>query len=69
MDAYDYEKIDKTMSQRLDAIYADPKRHAFCPEQDLHAAGIRGGMIRGRRRICDHCGKKRKGHADKDEQL
>ena len=67
MDAYDCEQINKAMSLKLNAIYKDPKRHAFVPEGGY--VGRRGGYKPGRKTFCDHCGKKRKGHAEKTEQV
>jgi hypothetical protein len=73
MDTYDYEQIDKTMSKKIDAIYSDPKRHAFYSQwaamQDGRVTGPRGGLVVGRKRICFHCGKYEQGHSDKTEQL
>lgn len=73
MDAYDYEQIDKEMSKRLDAIYRDPSRHKFYSCYDeAHANGAvgpRGGRVRARKTICAFCGQKRKGHAQKTENL
>ena len=73
MDAYEYEKIDREMSKRIDTIYSDPSRHKFYSEyehsvnQDMR--GPRGGKIRGRKTFCRHCGNKANGHAAVDEQL
>lgn len=67
MDAYDCEQTDRAMSLKINAIYKDPKRHAFVPENGY--CGPRGGYYNGRKTFCDHCGKKRKGHAETTEQL
>ena len=67
MDAYDFEQIDKAMSLKINAIYKDPKRHAFVPEGDRPRP--RYGVFKGRKTFCDHCGKKRKGHAETTEQV
>jgi hypothetical protein len=73
MDAYDFEKIDNSMSKRVDAIYQDPARHKFysCFEvfENEGRVGPRGGKIRGNKRTCYHCGGKKKGHAEVTEQL
>ena len=71
MNAYDCERIDKAMSQRVRAIYSDPARHKF--QSEFHALangyGIRGGVSRTRKSICFHCGQDRPGHAGLTEAL
>lgn len=73
MDAYDYAQTDKVMSRKVEAIYSDPKRHAFYSCHDASIAedwrGPRGGKIRGRKQICFHCGGKETGHAETTESL
>jgi hypothetical protein len=73
MNRYDYEKIDKEVGQKVDAIYADPARHKFVSahdlDQDVDRRGPRGGKIRGRKAICGHCGQPSGGHADITEQI
>ena len=73
MDAYDYMQIDKAMSKRLQAIFGDPKRHAFYSCFDADEAedrrGARGAIKRGPKRLCFHCLTRKNGHAEKTEQL
>lgn len=73
MDEYTYREIDRAMSKRIEAIYSDPKRHAFqsCFDYDesIDCRGRRNGKVRGRKTICAHCGTKKAGHASTDEQI
>jgi hypothetical protein len=73
MDTYDYAQTDKVMSYKLDAIYSNPARHKFYSCFDFHrdsnTVGRRGGKVTGLKRTCWHCGQKKKGHAEKDEQV
>jgi len=73
MDEYDCRQTDKQMSKKIAAIYSNPQKHRFVSifqlDHDEDRRGPRGGKIRGRKTICGHCGGKRKGHADKDEQI
>ena len=73
MDEYDCYQTDKQMSKKLNAIFTDPKRHAFYAcfnaNEDEGLTGPRGGKIRGKKRICHYCGLPRKGHAEQTEQL
>jgi len=73
MNAHDYHEIDRFMSKKAEAIYGDPKRHAFYSCHDAYIAenmrGVRGGRIRGKKLRCFHCGRKKKGHAETTEQL
>jgi hypothetical protein len=69
----DYEATDKAMSLRVNEVFGDPKRHQFYSCRDAFKVdphfGPRGGRIEGKARICFHCGGKRKGHAEKTEEL
>lgn len=69
----DFEAIDREMSRRVNAVYGDPKRHKFysCFQayQYENFKGPRGGKVRGRKRICFHCGLEEKGHALETEKL
>jgi len=73
MDAFEYERIDKEISKRIDTIYSNPKRHKFYSEYDYSVdqdmRGSRGGKIRWRKTFCCHCGNKKKGHAEVTEQI
>ena len=73
MDEHNCRQIDKAISNRVNRIYSNPQRHRFYScfqsDEDGDLIGPRGGKIRGRKTICCHCGQKRKGHANKDEQL
>lgn len=73
MDEYDYQQIDKQMSEQINAIYSNPARHRFLSCFDAVSiydiTGPRGGKVIGRKLICYHCGQKKKGHAEQDEQL
>ena len=66
-------EIDKMISEQLTNIYADPRRHAFYScfqaNEDENLRGIRNGKIRGKRTICSHCGMRKEGHAESDEQI
>lgn len=69
----DYGAIDREISQRVNAIYTNPKRHEFRSEfdewRDQDLRGRRGGRILGRKRVCVHCGGPLKGHAGTTEPL
>jgi hypothetical protein len=73
MDAKDYSEIDKSMSARINAIYGDPKRHAFYSQYDYFLSdphyGPRGGIEKGKKTICFYCGAKKKGHSLTTEEI
>lgn len=67
MDKYDYEQTDKAMSKEMDRIFSDPSKHKFysCHEAfqaDEWTRGPRGGIRKGRKLVCFHCGHKRNEH-------
>lgn len=70
-DKWKYYEIDKAMSEKLEAIFSDPKRHTFqsCHDAQAGERGVRGGKIRGLKKKCFHCGNKEKGHAEITENL
>jgi len=73
MDEYDCAQIDKAMSKKIDAIYRNPAKHKFYSQfeafKEDYRHGPRGGRIVGKKRICYHCGSKKKYHADITELL
>lgn len=73
MDAYDCRQTDKQMQARIDKIFLDPKNHKFysCHDAFLKedTRGPRGGKIKGKKRICFHCGQKAMGHALTTKEL
>lgn len=73
MDAFDCERIDKVMNEKVMAVYGNPSRHKFYPERqgliDDKVVGPRGGKVAGRKTVCFHCGQKEHGHAQEDENL
>ncbi len=66
MDEYDYHQIDKAMSKKMDSFYGDPHQHKFYSEFDFDEAidrrGRNGGVMRGKKMKCAHCGYKKKEH-------
>jgi hypothetical protein len=66
-----YREMDLAIQKRVDAIYSDPKRHAFISEFDTlkDSYGPRGGLKKGRKTICYYCGCKSRDHAKVTERI
>lgn len=74
MKAHDkYREIDLHMSERVQEVFGDPAKHQFysCYEGFLaeDRRGPRGGIVKGRKDSCYHCGKPKEGHAETTEAL